>query len=100
VHHYEIANEGRNNLLFVFGDSHAEKITHRFKKLFEDSKENNKTDTFPTIVALIRRGTNLTNVNPLLETALHWMHKHKPQRVFLGCFWAVYLVKNMVADQV
>ena len=28
------------------------------------------------------------------------MKKHKPQKVLLGSFWAVYLVKNTVADPV
>lgn len=50
---YVSANEGRQNLVLLIGDSHALKASYRFQQIYLDAKEKNKLDEFPTIVAMI-----------------------------------------------
>lgn len=61
---------------------------------------NNKTDTFPTIVALIRTNTPLNAGNPIKENALSFMRQHKPKRVFLCSFFVKYLSKHFAEENI
>lgn len=56
LYEFAVANEGRDNHVLLIGDSHMERISYRFQELFKRSQAQGTLDSFPTVMAIIKRG--------------------------------------------
>lgn len=56
---------------------------------------NNKTDSFPTVVAMIKNSNSLNQKNDLLQFSMQMIKQHRPKRVLLLCHWPVYYCRNL-----
>lgn len=56
LHGYFVANEGRENQLFIMGDSHSLRISYHFQQLFWDSLRQGRGGSFPTVVDMSKMG--------------------------------------------
>ena len=74
-----MSNEGQENLLFLVGDSHTMKISHRFQQLYKESLL--KFVPFPTIVSLVKWGLLDLNSDDeyVRRKIIGWVEKHRPR---------------------
>ena len=87
---YVSANEGRENLVLLIGDSHTLKATYRFQQLYLDAKEQNKLDEFQSIVAMVDFHVEMSErfAYQTMQFSLEFAKKHKPKRILLVNWWA------------
>ncbi|KAI9135978.1 acyltransferase family-domain-containing protein [Paraphysoderma sedebokerense] len=84
-----IFNPGQNGTIVVLGDSHANMVSHRFVKLFEDSKINNSS--FPTIVYKTRDGTPPLPCHSGFASNIALIKKSPPKALLVVTDWPQHI---------
>lgn len=95
IHNFAVANDGKDNKLFLIGDSHIMKISYHFQELFRKSKLENTIDDFPTILTALRRGFIMGEENALLNFTRKLVHNYRPQRILFAWNWLYYFCKDL-----
>ncbi|KAI9137664.1 acyltransferase family-domain-containing protein [Paraphysoderma sedebokerense] len=85
----EIFNPGQNNTIVVLGDSHAKMVSHRFVRLFEESKSSNSS--FPTIVYKTRDGTPSLPCHPDFASNIALIKKSPPKVLLVITDWPQFI---------
>ena len=92
-----VLNEGQNNSIVVIGDSHANMISHRFVKLFEDAKAALKK--FPTIVYKTINGTPSLPCHPAFAVNMKLVKKTRPKALLVVTNWPQFLRPGGLATE-